>query len=189
MCTGGNDAARHGHVYVTLQNGTRIKLVAVNVYVYIGLPIQSNLKYTRLLSVLRKIANQRTWTTTQLAAKYKTAMHTTLIMWKSFAFNAFRHLLLFCRLDGATFKPLPKAQETWARALLGWNANLPGTAAVSDIGWLHITRELMMLRAAFYIRLKDLLAGPAYTRIPDILAAAERIHSSWSTKPCPCFKM
>ena len=107
-------------------------------------------------------------------------MHTTLIMWKYLAFNAFRHLLLFCLLDGAIFKPLAKAQETWARALLGWNANLPGTAAVSDLGWLHITRELMMLRAAFYIRLKDLPAGPAYTRIQDILAAAERIHSSWS---------
>ena len=37
-----------------------------------------------------------------------------------------------------------------------------------------------MLRAAFYIRLKDLLAGPAYTRINDIMAAAERIRSSWS---------
>ena len=31
MCTGGNDAARHGHVYVTLQDGSKTKLVAVNV--------------------------------------------------------------------------------------------------------------------------------------------------------------
>ena len=77
-------------------------------------------------------------------------------------------------------EPLAKAQETWARALLGWNANLPGPAAVSDLGWLHITRELMMLRAAFYTRLKDLPAGPAYTRIKDIMAAAEHIRSSWS---------
>ena len=67
-----------------------------------------------------------------------------------------------------------------ARALLGWNANLPGPAAVSELGWPHITRELMMLRAAFYIRLKDLPAGPAYTRIKDIMAAAEHIRSSWS---------
>ena len=80
MCTGGNDAARHGHVYVTLQNGTRVQVVAVNVYEYFGLPIQSNLKYTHLLSVLRKIANQRTWPTTRLAAKHKIAMHTTLII-------------------------------------------------------------------------------------------------------------
>ena len=38
----------------------------------------------------------------------------------------------------------------------------------------------MMLRAAFYTRLKDLPTGPAYTRIQDIMAAAEHIRSSWS---------
>ena len=117
MCTGGNDAARHGHVYVTLQNGIRIKLVAVNVYVYLGLPIQSNLKYTHLLSTLRKIANQRTWSTVRLAAKYKVTLYTTLIMWKSLAFNAFKHLLVFCPFENTILEPLAKAQET-CQALL-----------------------------------------------------------------------
>ena len=111
-CTGGNDAARHGHVYVTLQDGTRAKLVAVNVYVHLGLPIQSNLKYTHLLSTLRKIANQRTWSTVRLAAKYKVTLYTTLIMWKSLAFNAFKHLLVFCPFENTILEPLAKAQET-----------------------------------------------------------------------------
>ena len=114
------------------------------------------------------------------SCKYKVTLYTTLIMWKSLAFNAFKHLLVFCQFENTILEPLAKAQETWARALLGWNANLPGPAAISDLGWLHITKELMMLRAAFYIRLKDLPAGPAYTRIKDIMAAAERIRSSWS---------
>ena len=111
MCTGGNDAARNGHVYVTLQDGTRAKLVAVIVYVYFGLPIQSNLNITQLLSALRTIGNQRTWALIQLAAKHMLLIPQLLIMWKSLVLNALKHLFNLLP-DG---RPGAKAVDNGAR--------------------------------------------------------------------------
>ena len=96
MCTGGHDPARQGHVYITTLDGTRVPLQAVSCYVYLGLPLQSNVNITQLLRSLRKIRSQRTWALVQLAAKHYLAIPQLLTMWKSLVFNAFKHLLVFC---------------------------------------------------------------------------------------------
>ena len=80
MCTGGNDPERQGHVYITMPDGTRAQLQAVSCYVYLGLPIQSNLNITQLLSALRTIGSQRTWALIQLAAKHMLLIPQLLIM-------------------------------------------------------------------------------------------------------------
>ena len=157
-----------------------MQLQAVSCYVYLGLLIQCDLRSIQLLKVLRKIGNQRTWTMVQLAAKHHLPIPQLLIMWKSLVFNAFKHLLIFCPIEDQTLKKLSIAQETWAKAILGWNTGLPGPAAISDLGWLHITRELMLARCSLYARLKGLPDAPVYARMKDMLDAAARINMGWS---------
>ena len=116
----------------------------------------------------------------QLAAKHNLPIPQPLIMWKSLVFNAFEHLLIFCPIEEQTLSKLWVAQENCAKAILGWNAGLPGQAAISDLGWLHITRELMLARCSRYARLNGLPDAPVYARMKDMLNAAARINIGWS---------
>ena len=75
-------------------------------------------------------------------------------------FNAFKHLFIFCPLDPHALKQLSLAQATWAMALLGWEPDLSGLAAIGDIGWLHITMESLAVRCSLLARMKDLSPSP-----------------------------
>ena len=119
MYTGGLDAAGKGGVHITTGDGERQELPAVSVYTYLGLPLQCNLSLTRLVKDILNIAKQRTWTVVNYAAKHRLRLNATEILWRSQAYNAFKHLLVFCPLDPKILSKLSKAQETWARALLG----------------------------------------------------------------------
>ena len=88
--------------------------------------------------------------------------------------------LLPDRIEDQTLKKLSIAQETYSKAILGWNTGLPGPAAISDLGWLHITRELMLARCSLYARFKGLPDAPVYARMKDMLDAAARINMGWS---------
>ena len=80
-----------------------------------------NLSLTRLVKDILSIAKQRTWAVVNYAAKHRLQMHTTGMLWRSQAYNAFKHLLVFCPLETKILIKLSKAQETRARALLGGN--------------------------------------------------------------------
>ena len=157
-----------------------MKLQAVSCYVYLGFLIQCNLRSVQLLKILRKIGNQRTWTLIQLAAKHNLRIPQSLIMWKSVVFNAIKHLLIFCPVDVQTLNKLSVVQESWAKAILGWGPKLPGQAAICDLGWQHITRELMLARCSLYARIKSLPDAPVYVRMKDMLSAAACINTGWS---------
>ena len=101
-------------------------------------------------------------------------------MWKSLVFNAIKHLLMFCPVEEQTLNKLSVVQESWAKAILGWDSKLPGQAAICDLGWQHITRELMLARCSLYARIKSLPDAPVYVRMKDMLNAAACINTGWS---------
>ena len=49
---------------------------------------------------------------------------------------------------------LSVAQETWGRALFGWETKLSGTAAIGDLGWVHIAMEAVIKRCSLFARMK-----------------------------------
>ena len=116
----------------------------------------------------------------QQATKNHNSIPKLLTLWKSLVFNAFKHLLVFCPMDPRTLGHLTRAQETWARAFLWWEPHLSGPAAVSDLGWLHITRELTLTKCSLFVRLADLPTNPVFSRIKDIMDAAEHVSLGWS---------
>ena len=91
-------------------------------------------------------------------------------------------------MDGQVLKQLTTAQETWARAILGWNADLQGSAAISDLGWLHITRKLMLIRCSLYARLKNVPNAQVFTSIKDIMDAAAHSNMGWSHQTRAMFR-
>ena len=101
-------------------------------------------------------------------------------MWKSLVFNAIKHLLIFCPVEVQTLNKLSVVQESWAKAILGWDPKLPGQAAICDLGWQHITRELILARCSLYARIKNLPDTPVYVRMKDMLSAAACINIGWS---------
>ena len=67
-----------------------------------------------------------------------------------------------------------------AKAILGWDHKLSGQAAICDLGWQHITRELMLARCSLYARIMKLSDTPMYVRMKDMLNAAARINIGWT---------
>ena len=189
MCTGGNDPERNGHVYISTLEGERLKLQAVSCYVYLGLLIQCNLRCVQLLKTLRKISNQRTWALIQLAAKHNLRIPQTLIMWKSLVFNATKHLLIFCPVEVKTVTKLSDIQENLAKAILGWEHKLSGHAATCDLGWQHITRELMLARCSLYARIMKLSDTQMHVRMKDMLNATAHINTGWTYHTIAMFRI
>ena len=189
MCTGGNDLERNGQVYISTLEGERLKLQAVSCYVYPGFLIQCNLRCVQLLRTLRRLGNQRTWTVIQLAAKHNLRIPQTLIMWKSLVFNATKHLLIFCLVEAKIVANLSDMQGTWAKAILGWEHKLSGHAATSDLGWQHITRELMLARCSLYARIMKLPDTPVHVRMKDMLNAAAHINIGWTYHTITMFRV
>ena len=189
MCTGGNDPGRNGHVFINTIEGERVQLQAVSCYVYLGLLIQCNLKNIQLLETICKIGNQRTWAVSHLAAKHNLTTPRTLIMWHSLAYNAVKHLLTFCPINPRSAAKLSRTQEKWAKAILGWDPKLSGQAAISDLGWQHITRLLMMTRCALLARIMKLPDTPVFTRFKDILNAASSVSTCWTHHTTTMFQV
>ena len=102
------------------------------------------------------------------------------MLWRSQAYNAFKHLLVFCPLETKILTKLSIAQETWARALLGWEPSLPGIAAVNDMGWMHITFEVIKERCALYTRLQKCTPARAIRRTLEIMDAASNVETCWT---------
>ena len=111
MVTGRLDPARQGNVHITI-DGQRQALPAVSCYTYFGLPLQCNLLLTRLAKYIARITNQRTWAVVRYAARHRLHVTATEALWRSQAYNAFKHLLVFCPLEQQAMAKLSAAQES-----------------------------------------------------------------------------
>ena len=79
-------------------------------------------------------------------------------MWKSIVFNAIKHLLIFGPVEEQTLNK----------------------RSICDLGWQHITRELMLAMCSLYASIKSLPDAPIYVRMKDLLNAAACINTGWS---------
>ena len=84
---------------------------------------------------------------------------------------------------------LSDIQENCAKAILGWDHKLSGQAAICDLGWQHITRELMLARFSFYARIMKLLDTPGHVRMKDMLNAAAHINTGWTHHTITMFRI
>ena len=76
-----------------------------------------------------------------------------------------------------------------AKAILGWEHKLSGQAAISDLGWQHITRELMLARCSLYARIMKLPDTPVHVRMKDMLNAAAHINIGWTYHTITMFRV
>ena len=110
-------------------------------------------------------------------------------MWKSLVFNATKHLLIFCPVEAKTINKLSDIQENLAKAILGWEHKLSGHAATCDLGWQHITRELMLTRCSLYARIMKLSDTPVHVRMKDMLNATAHINIGWTYHTIAMFQI
>ena len=66
---------------------------------------------------------------------------------------------------------------------------MSGHAATSDLGWQHITRELMLARCSLYARIMKLPDTPVHVRMKDMLNAAAHINTGWTHHTITMFRV
>ena len=70
------------------------------------------------------------------------------------------------------------AQLSWGRALLSWDESSPAQAVLGDLGWLHVTFQVLRERARLIGRMAQRAAGQE--RMQILLSSACATPGTWS---------
>ena len=121
------------------------------------------------------------------AARQRFNVKDTELLWRAHAYSAFKHLLVFCPFEAQAIQQLSLAQESWSRALLGWENQFPGIAAIIDLNWLHISRIASIERCGLLARLKAYPTSTVFNRLQTIMDAAGVLASNWISQSCSIY--